>query len=216
MQQLSVRDERDIEELIAEGNDPVATRLVYELLDLDQAQVQGRVQHLFKLGDRYMALGLIQEDGQQEEQALAPLLERRCRLALSFLTSSPERDEWAAAWYQEAESLYSAAICLITSSQQDASPRPFSSKDSYVAYSSRAVARAVRGGLLELAQADLTQALSFAHSADQQAEISYLRGLLLAQQGSFDSALVDFAYALDLIPGSQKYRDSLDRAALPH
>ena len=205
MTQLSVRDERDIEELIAQGNDPVATRLVYELLDLDQAQVQERVQHLFRL---------------QEDQALVPLLERRCHQALSFLPVlsslplTPEEEERAATWYQEAESVYSRVIGLITASQQDASPQRFSPQDSYAAYSSRAVAHAVRGAL-DLAQVDLTQALSFADSAHQQAEISYLRGLLLAQQGVFDSALVDFAYALDLVPTSQKYRDALDCTALP-
>ncbi|GCE32030.1 hypothetical protein KDA_75140 [Dictyobacter alpinus] len=206
MQQLSVRDEQDVKELIAQRNDPVTTRLVYELLDLDQSQVQQRIQHLSMLGDRYMVLALLREDGQQDEQTVVSLLERRYRRALSFLAPSSKRDERARAWYQEAENVYSAAVRQSALSEQEDSP---SRKDTYAAYSHLAVARAVRGKL-DLALVDLTQALNYADSAHQQAEVSYLRGLLSAQQEAFDLALVDFAYALDLVPDSQMYREALD------
>jgi hypothetical protein len=100
------RIQDDIHELIREGHDPVAVQLSCELLDFSgQANRRQRVQRLLTLGDRYIALALLQEDGESEDQQLASLLERRTSRHMFFLPdtlSALQCDDKALSWYQEA------------------------------------------------------------------------------------------------------------------
>jgi tetratricopeptide (TPR) repeat protein len=203
--QLSTLDEKYIQELIDEGHDPLAVRLVYELLNLSgQANTELRVQRLLELGDRYIALALLEEDGNQEDQQLGNLLERRTDYHLSFLpiTLANARNGKALAWYQEAASTFSAAIRQASQS-----------RDICTGYSHRAVARAAQGQQ-EDALEDLNQALAMCSAITvlEQAELYYQRGLIKVALGDLPSACIDFASALDLAPDHKKYMVVQDRA----
>ncbi|MBA2680398.1 MAG: hypothetical protein H0U76_18615 [Ktedonobacteraceae bacterium] len=201
--QLSAQDETFVQELVAQGNDAVATRLVFELLNLGYAPSVARMQRLLDMGARSMALALQQEDGIQEDQQLPSLLERRTNQHLSMLPivrSSAGRNERALTWYRDAVTMFSAAIRQATQSQ-----------DRCTAYIYRALATAALDCGNEVL-ADFSAALPVASSSEQLAGVYYWHGIVCMQFGNLSSALVDFTYALGLAPQNEQYRSAQERA----
>jgi tetratricopeptide (TPR) repeat protein len=198
----NMKDEQDITALIQEENDEQAVRLIYALLDLDQHQIQQRVPLLLALGNRYLALAMVQEDGPSQDETVEALLSRRSQTALFFPPRAQAHDpdgRRVQNWCQEAASTFSAVI------QQAVSPQ-----DTRTAYRNRGLAHALLGRNT-LALSDLSLALICSSSAGEQAEILYQRGIVLAQQGNLETAHADFFRAFELDPHHRTYQDAKER-----
>ena len=200
---LSVQDLTDIDELVANGSDPDITRSVFELLNLSPQQVQERVQMLLHLGDRYMVLALLREDGPIEDQTGEALIERRLQRFLFQNASLLDIDEYALDWYEEAMSNYQSIFKQLES-------RAALSLVSYRAYHHLAVITLLLGRS-DHSLEYLANAQSSTLEGEHHAELAYLRGIVYVQKREKERALQAFTSALNRAPNVQKYRLAQER-----
>lgn len=197
---FTTEEEAAIQKLIAAGNDPIATRLCFELLNLRRDQVQKRKPVLLSLGDRYLALALT--EGHPENHNAETLLDARITSFLSSqaVPSLTEEDERANEWLEEAKGNYTAVL------EQDPGL-----KKKYFAYSQRAKIQVLLGAY-DLALEDMSMAASCASRREQKAEIAYMQGVVCVLQQDMQRAHTAFGLAQQLVPQVQKYRDASERA----
>jgi tetratricopeptide (TPR) repeat protein len=181
--------EQVIMELVAEGNDEQAVRLIDAIWNLEPEQINERLDLQMRLGRRYLALALSQTGGTPDED-VEVLLERRFEQDPPVL-SGTESHRIVLEWYAEAERLFAAVL------EQASVPQ------------TRAAAFAHRGyvhalcGMYDLALADLDQALSLLPLAP---DLCYWRGQILAQLGAHEEARGALSAACERDPKNERYR----------
>jgi tetratricopeptide (TPR) repeat protein len=197
-------DEREIAEMVRDGNDERAVRIIFALLDLNQRDVEQRVKLLVDLGQRYVLLALAREDGRDlgQGETVNALIDERLAHSLSFQPRSSHHrtpDALTMTWCHE------AIACLSTAIQQAATPP-------YTAVVTRAAASA-RIGAYQEALTDLQLAATLATTPLQQAEVYYWRGGILSEQQFAERALQEFSQAHRLCPDMQKYTNAEQEAS---
>lgn len=176
---LSAR-EQVIQELIAEGNDEQATRLIYALLDLRVEQTEERVRLLMQLGRRYMGLALSKE-GDIVGEDIEAYLEHYFGREKAVQSPPDDRQDYAVLhWYAEAGNWFSAAL------EQALSPQAKSEAALHLGFV-RTLCK-----VYDLALAYIELALSFELECPK---LFYWQGILYAQQGAQDAALASLNVA---------------------
>lgn len=170
-----VCNELAIQELMAQGNDEQTIRLVNFLLSTVPAQSEERVYKLLQLGQRYMVLAFLKEDGIIAPTVEAHLVRRFEQRKNHRHTSEEPQDRIASQWYAKAGRLFSHALEQAQSSQTKGNAAMYRGFV-YAAF-----------GAYALALADIDLALSFVPSSP---EFTSWRELISTQQIAQDLALV--------------------------
>lgn len=189
--------EQVIQELIAEGNDEQAVRMIDALWDLEPEQIGERIDLQMRLGRRYMVLALSQEGGGTTDEDVEALLERRFEQGIPLQSASDgQSNRMVLEWYTEADKLFSAALeCALLPQAKGA------------AVTHRSFVHALCGAY-DLALADLDQAQSFLPLSP---DLSYWRGMIFAKLGAQEAARAALDVACKHDPENERYRRAYAR-----
>lgn len=190
--------EQVIKELIAEGNDEQAVRMIDALWDLEPEQVKDRLDLQMRLGRRYLVLALSQAGGTPDED-VEVLLERQFEQGIP-IQSGAESNRIVPEWYEEAEKLFSAVLERASLPQIKAA-----------AFAHRGFIHALHRRN-DLALAELDQALSLLPLSP---DLSYWRGMILAKLGALEEARVVLNAAYEHDPENERYRRAYVRVMQP-
>jgi tetratricopeptide (TPR) repeat protein len=194
--------DRDIQQLIAQGEDEQIVRLIFLLLEIPQNAERERFDATMQLGIRYAVLAeesLTRYDllAQGELARVVDRLIEAPEGAQGNLASLPLADQRAVNWYVEAIHYLSHAMRLFPQSP--------------VAYMRRGlVYSAVHK--FEAALSDFTIALTYATSQEEQASIYYLRGITHMLASNALAGIADFKLAVQLDGETLDYQEALFRA----
>jgi len=199
-------DERDIQVLVAEGNDEAAVRLIFDLVMVPQDRVGERYDILCKLGERYAFLAT-ERERQRERVMQEGVAYVWTEVVEHFLSVSEDTqvgllplrplDPQTREMFNETVRYLSAAIDL----------NPQAAR----AYASRGLVYTAMGEF-PAAITDYTAAIPLAFSPQEEARLHYLRGITCMLQGDGNAGIGDFRRAVELDDQQISYQEALFRA----